>query len=233
VRPEVKVVDFFKATVERGFATALSARGVTPGEVQFVELPSTEAEIATKADKSSNLGKKLIEALDSGKVDAIYSGGAGAQGLIATGKYKAIYEVSARPEMVAPINNVYPNTLTVSKKLANEEPEVVVEYVKQVLLAAEWAKTHLPETLEFFARQVHGTIGEVTASLPVNFHKHLAPVLSQDGLFALESQKRFLYDHGYIENDFDIEKWADHSFLKAARAQIEAESEKEELRNAG
>jgi 2'-hydroxybiphenyl-2-sulfinate desulfinase len=233
VRPEVKVVDFYKATVQRGFLTALAARGVAPGEVQFVELPSTEAEIAVKADKSSNLGKKLIEALDSGKIDALYSGGAGAQRLIATGNYKAIYELSARPELVSPIDNIYPNTLTVSKKLADEEPEIVVEYVKQVLLAAEWAKTHLPETLELFSKQVHGTIGEVTASLPVNFHKRLAPVLSQEGLFALESQKRFLYDQGYITHDFDIESWADHSFLKAAQAEIEAGSEKEELKNAG
>lgn len=221
-RPEA-IIDFYKATVQRGFETALSARGVTAGEVDFVELPASEAFIDSKADKSSQLGKIEVAAIDEGRVDAVFSRGVGAQRLLATGKYKAIYEVTADPELVSPINNSYPNVLTVSKQLATESPEIVVEYVKQALRAAEWAKTNLPEVLELFTKQLHGTAGEVTTALEANFHKKLAPELSERGLLALESQKRFLFDHGYIDRDFDIEGWADDSFLKAAYAEIEKE----------
>lgn len=222
-RPE-GLIDFYQATVQRGFETALAARGVTLKEVTVVELPATEAYIQMKADKSSNLGRIEVEALDAGNIDALYSGSVGAQRLLATGKYKAIYEITADPDLVWPINNSYPNVLTVSRQLADEAPEVVVEYVKQALLASQWAKTHLPEVLELFSRQLHGSIGEVTTALPVNFHKALDPVINEKGLLALESQKRFLYDHGYIQNDFNVEKWADDSFLKAAWAQIKQEA---------
>jgi 2'-hydroxybiphenyl-2-sulfinate desulfinase len=231
-RPEF-IIDFYKASVQRGFEYSLAARGVHPGEVNFVELPAAESLIASDEQHKSKLGLIDAEALDGGKIDAIFSRAVRAQRLLATGKYKVIFEFTADPDVLSPVENIYPNVLTVSKKLADEEPEIVVEYVKQVLLAAEWAKTHLGETLDLFARQVHGTAGEVNAALPVNFHKHLAPHLEQEGLFALEGQKRFLYDHGFIKKDFDIEKWADHSFLKAARAEIEAGSEKEVLKNAG
>jgi 2'-hydroxybiphenyl-2-sulfinate desulfinase len=232
-RPEVKVVDFYKATALRGLETALAARGLTPAEAVFTELPQTEAQIATKKDKSSNLGNVEVEALDSGKVDAIFARGARAQRLLATGKYKAVFELTAHPDLLAPIDNSYPNTLTVSTKLAQESPEIVVDYVKQTLLAAEWAKTHLSEVLELFSHQVHGTIGEVTTSLPVNFNKELSPVLTQEGLLALESQKRFLFDHGFTNKDFDIEKWANDSFLKAALEEIEKENVQTELKKAG
>ena len=103
-------------------------------------------------------------------------------------------------------------------------PEIVVEYVKQTLLAAKWAQNHYPEVLELFTRQLHGTPGEVTTSLPINFHKHLAVNLSEQALLALEGQKRFLYDHGYLSKDFDLAKWADDRFLKAALAEIEQDA---------
>jgi 2'-hydroxybiphenyl-2-sulfinate desulfinase len=221
-RPD-SIIDFFDVTIRHGFETALNARGVAPGEVQFVELPKTEAQAAAESGNdfhNNGYGQIEVEALDSGKVDAIYAGGVRAQRLIFSGKYKPIYEISANPEQLAPINNSYPNTLTVSRKLADDAPEVVVEYVKQALLASEWAKSHFSETLELFSRQLYGTPGEVVASLPINFHKALAPVLTREGLFALETEKRFLYDHGFIQKDFDIEKWADDSFLKTALAEI-------------
>lgn len=211
------LIDFYKGIVQRGFETALAARGVYPSEVNFVELPVTEAYM-------ESFGKIDMEALDSGKVDAIFSFGIRAPQLLNSGKFKAIYDVSANPDLILPINNEYPNILTVSKQLATEAPEVVVEYVKQMILAARWAKTHLPEVLELFSKQLNGTPGEVMASLTMNFHKLLEPELSEKGLLALESQKRFLYDHGYISKDFDIKSWVDDSFLKAALAEIEKEA---------
>ncbi len=221
-RPEF-VIDFYKATVQRGFKTALAARGVTIDEVNLVELPVGEAYIAQQADKRSNLGRREVEALENDEVDAIYAGGTRAQSLLETGKFKVIFEISANASQVLPVNNSYPNILTVSRRLADEAPEVVVAYIKQLLRAADWAKENRPEVLELFAQQTHGTIGQVATARSFDFHRHLAPELTEAGLLALESQKRLLYDHGYIENDFDITQWADDRFLKTALAELHQE----------
>jgi 2'-hydroxybiphenyl-2-sulfinate desulfinase len=218
-RPEF-IIDFYKASIQRGFESSLAARGVNPAEVTFVELPAGEDAIASDGQHKSGLGLIDAEALDAGKIDAIFSRAVRAQRLLATGKYKAIFEFTADPDVLSPVENIYPNVLTVSKKLADEAPEIVVEYVKQVLLAAEWARTNPAEVLELFARQFNGSAGEVNAALPPGFHRRLAPELSEEGLLALETQKRFLYDHGFIKKDFDISKWADSSFLSAARAEL-------------
>ena len=222
-RPEF-LIDFFAATALHGFKSALAARDVSLADVKVVELPATEAEIDMKENKKSNIGASAIKALDDGRVDAIFSGSVRAQKLLNTGKYTAIYEVSKNPHLVLPVNNSYPNILTVSKKLADDAPEIVVEYVKQVILAAEWAKTNLSEVIELFTSQLHGSAGEVVNSLSSGFHKRLTPTITKEGLLALEGQKRFLLESGYIKNDFDIEAWADDRFLKAAWKEIEKEA---------
>ena len=217
VRPGA-LIDFYKATAQRGFATALAARGVTGAEVEFVELAVDEANVVPTADKSS--GQIEVAALESGAVDAIFIRGTRAAALLETGKYKVIFELTAAPHHIAPIDNTYPNILTVSRKLAEEAPEIVIEYIKQLFRAADWARHNRPEVLELFAEQTHGTIGQVANARSFDFHKHLAPELTEKGLLALESQKRFLFDHGYIERDFDIARWADDRFLNAALAEF-------------
>jgi 2'-hydroxybiphenyl-2-sulfinate desulfinase len=217
------IIDFFAATELHGFKSALAARDVSLADVKIVELPSSEAGIAPEENWKSNLGVTAVQALDDGKVDAIFGRGVKGQQLLSTGKYTAIYEVSANPNLVLPTNNCYPNILTVSKKLADEAPEIVVEYVKQVILAAEWAKTNLSGVIELFSAQLHGSTGDIVNSLPAGFHKQLTPSITTEGLLALEGQKRFLLESGYIEKDFDIEAWADDRFLKAAWKEIEEE----------
>ncbi len=217
-RPEF-LIDFYKATAQRGFETALAVRGVTKAEVNFVELAINEAEIAQTADKRSNSGKIEVEALDNGEVDAIFTRGTRAQKLLETGKYKVIFELTVDANQLFPIDNTYPNILTVSKRLAEEAPEIVIEYIRQLLRAADWAQNNRPEVLELFAKQTHGTLGQVANARSFDFHRHLAPELTEKGLLALESQKRLLFDHGYIDRDFDIAQWADDRYLKAALAE--------------
>jgi 2'-hydroxybiphenyl-2-sulfinate desulfinase len=222
---DLKRVDFARATAWEGLEYALAARGVSTKEVSFVDLVYSEAELAKRGGWNTkpspeDLARADIEPLDSGKADALYVWGARAQRYLLSGKYKAIFENTAHPDQLLPLDNHYPNVLTVSRRLAGEAPEIVVEYVKQILLAAEWAKTHLSQTLELLGRQTHSTPGEMNLAQPVNFHKKLHTVITREGLFALESQKRFLFDHGFITRDFDIEKWADGSFIKAAWEEI-------------
>jgi sulfonate transport system substrate-binding protein len=225
------IIDFHRASAEHGFKIALSARGVSEKEVDLVEVlekrdfvPKTWGKINPG---SKDFGATEVEALDNGEVDALYVRGTRSQKLLDTGKYKSIFEIHANPDLLAPINNEQPNTLTVSRKLAESRPEIVVNFIKQVILAAEWAKTNYAEVLNLFAEQTFGTPGQVASAYLPGFHKNLTPELSEKSLALLEGQKRFLFDRGYLKKDFPLEKWADDSFLKAAWAEINSEKEKE------
>jgi len=214
------LMDHQKATAEQGFQIALNARGVSVSEVETVEL-HYEGDF-TDAPKNT-FGHKEGDALLSGEVDAIYSRFTRAQKLLETGKYKVIFEINKDPSLLAPINNNQPNVLTVSRNLVESSPELVVEYVKQLILAAQWAKTNYAEVLELFATQTFGTPGQVALAYAPGFHKILTPNLSEEGLLQLEGRKRFLFDRGYLKKDFPLEKWANDRFLKAALAEIEKE----------
>jgi 2'-hydroxybiphenyl-2-sulfinate desulfinase len=218
-------IDFHRATAEHGFKIALSARGVCTKETEVVELQDDDNYVSK--ERGRKLGIVEVEALDSGKVDAIYIKSTRSQGLLDTGKYKAIFEIHKHPCHLAPINNEQPNAFTVSRRLAEEHPEVVTEYVKQVILAAQWAKANYAEVLDLFAEQTYGTPGQVASAYSLGFHKVLTPNLSEESLALLEGQKRFLFDRGYLKKDFPLEKWADDRFLKAAWKEIEGEKNDE------
>ncbi|TCL56470.1 ABC-type nitrate/sulfonate/bicarbonate transport system substrate-binding protein [Hydrogenispora ethanolica] len=202
------LIDFWKATIERGFETALMARGLIPAEVDFIEILVEQGR--------GHRETFALEALKSGRVDAVYYGGTWVQSLLDSGRVRSVFEFSADPSLIWPISNENPIVLTVSRKLAEEAPEVVVAYLKQIVKAAEWARTNRAEVETIFAEQTSGTPAQVAAARPADFHLHLAPQTSGQGLLALESQKRFLLDHGYIERDFALEKWLDSSFLNTA-----------------
>jgi 2'-hydroxybiphenyl-2-sulfinate desulfinase len=97
---------------------------------------------------------------------------------------------------------------------------VVTAFVKQVVRAAQWAKTNYAEALSWLADQTHATAPQAAASFAFDFHQRLDLSLSEENLAILEGQKRFLFDNGYIEKDFDLSQWADDRFLKAAYSEL-------------
>ncbi|MCI1857446.1 MAG: ABC transporter substrate-binding protein [Sporolactobacillus sp.] len=217
------IIDFHRASAEHGFELALSARGIVKEEVQFVDIVSAGDFIGGFKQRQQSPALEEVKALESGEVDAIYVKSTQVQKLIDTGKFKVIFAINAEPSVLAPINNEYPNVLTVSRELAETRPEVVVAYLKQLLRAGEWAKHHRQEVLKIFAQQTYGTLGQVAASHSLDFHRRLTPSLTDKGLQILDNQKRFLYDYGYIEHDFSIEDWTDRRFLQLARQKLKEE----------
>jgi 2'-hydroxybiphenyl-2-sulfinate desulfinase len=237
------LIDFHKASAEQGFKLALLSHGVDISEVNSVIINSDSDFLtgtlagkeenypdgpwaAKKADRSDTVEAEEVKALDRGEVDAIYVKLSKLQGLLDTGKYRLLFDIAADPAQLLPINNEYPNTLTVSQYLAEEHPEVVITYVKQLLLAAEWAKIHRTEAVEILAEQTLGTVAQFIGSNAADFHEHITPNLSEESLSALEGRKKFLYDNGYLKEDFALEKWADDRFLKAAWKDIRENGEK-------
>lgn len=219
------LIDFHKASAEQAFELLLAARGISKEDVTFVELTDPNDFLIVKNANPSKIKEVSVEvkALDNGEVDVIFVKLSTVQKLLDTGKYKVVFDLGANRRQLSPINNEYPNTLTVSRKLAEEEPEIVVEYVKQTLLAAEWAASHRLEAEKLLAEQTYGTVWQYQNSYDQDFYKHLAPNLSDESLWALESRARFLYDRGYLNKPVDVYEWADDYFLKTAIKEIEKE----------
>ncbi len=219
------LIDFHKATAEEAFEIALSAQGISIEDVRFIQLTDEKDFISDKREGKHfpDLEAVEIEALDKKEVDAVFVKLSKLQRLLDTGKYKVVYDLSADRSQLSPVNNEYPNTLTVSRYLAEERPEIVVEYVKQTLLAAEWARENKTEAEKLLAEQTYGTVWQYQNSFDKDFYKHLRVDLSEESLITLESQARFLYTHGYLNNPVDVYTWADDYFLKTAIREIEKE----------
>ena len=62
------------------------------------------------------------------------------------------------------------------------------------------------------------------ATCEPGFHQHLVPEITDEGIEGLALEKQFLLEHGFIENDFDVERWVDRSFLDAAMEEIKKQS---------
>jgi 2'-hydroxybiphenyl-2-sulfinate desulfinase len=215
-------IDFHKATAEQGFEIALEANGISKDEVTWVTVVNPNSFTSEgKGGNFDHLSKAEIDALSNGEVDAIFEKLPIVEQLLATGKYRKLYDVAYDQQKQVPVNNEYPNVLTVSSKLAEEEPEVVVEFLKQTILAARWAVDHRQEAEKLLAEQTYGTVEEYQKSYADNFYQRLEPNFSEAGLQALQKRADFLYEHGYLESRVDVYEWADDSFLKKALAELD------------
>ena len=105
---------------------------------------------------------------------------------------------------------------TVSADFAAEHPDLVTRWMKVIVRAGLWARDNHDEVVRIIASATSVPEEAIIASYPPDFHKHLVPEVSERGIEALEIEKRFLKEHGFINNDFDVRKWVDRSFLDAA-----------------
>ena len=228
------IIDFQRVSAQQAFDLALAARGVNLSKVEYTDVvaegnfvggfKSIKGDSAPQQENQRRRFAPEVEALDEGKVDAIYTRGVHSVHLLSTGKYKVIFDLTAAPEVLSPINNEYPDVLTVHRNVAEKAPEVVVAYIKQLLRAAEWAKKNYAEAVKLLAEQTYSsTPGEFIQAHRRGYTTRLAPELSDASLRILDGRKEALLRHGYLKKDFDVLKWADDSFLKQARKELQKE----------
>lgn len=218
-------IDFWRATVKHGFITSLEANGVDQKDVEFVDIPvdtkyigeSSYNESVFTSESNKIFQKAETDALHSGKVDAIFSSGGRVSELTLNG-FKEIFDISSLdPEYR--VNIGYPNILTVSGQLAREHPEVVTKYVKTLIDAGNWAKENKKEATKIFADGTYVSEDSFTKSHPDNYNEIINPVISDEGLKALDIEKNFLLKEGFIKNDFSVYDWADKTFIDEALSQ--------------
>ena len=227
------LIDFRRAVAKRGIIMSLKAHGLTQDDVQFVDLPIDIPDIATETQPlrrtgwaiSPETGWKIpqqpeVEALQNGEVDAIYSFHGREVILEQLGVARIIYNLDKHPDWKYRVNIGYPYICTVNTDFAAEHPDLVTRWMKVLVRAGIWAKENYAEVVRIMAEATNITEEAIQKSFPSDFHKHLVPEISERGIEALEIEKRFLREHGFINNDFDVRNWVDGSFLDAALKEV-------------
>ena len=113
-------------------------------------------------------------------------------------------------DVTSRVNNGTPRPITVHEDLLEDHFDVVVDFLEELFDTADWAQDHLDEVLVILEDETIAGAESVATAFRNNFHKSLHPSLSEDRLELLKQQKDFLWLHGFLERDVDIETWVDH-----------------------
>jgi ABC-type nitrate/sulfonate/bicarbonate transport system substrate-binding protein len=220
-------VDFWRGTAERGILLALDLAGLKREEVNIVDLPVSGPDYPS-ADPTRNPAERFgawsaqpgshfqveIEALLAGKVDAIYANRGRAHRFQAEGKVKLIEDLGSRPDWTLQVANA-PFTITVSEKLAEEHPEIVVAYLRAAIKAGRWIESHRDEAADIFGQIISHWAGKCVLRSELQKY-HFVPNLSPKNLAGVEVEKRFLLRQGYLRQDFEVKDWAAPQYLDQA-----------------
>lgn len=212
-----RAASFPRAMALHGVSRALELGGLRLSDVRFVEIPT----ISTSSVRWTGVGDRSWHGLDlliSGEVDAVYVKGAAAAEETARAGVVIGVDLDAYPDKRSRVNNGTPRPITVHEQILAEHPEVVAKFLAESLRAADWAVDHLDEVRAILASETNSGLEGVITAYRDGFHTALHPDLSEERLGLLALQEEFLYTHGFLATRVDVEAWADHSPLEAARA---------------
>ncbi|PKL63232.1 MAG: ABC transporter substrate-binding protein [Methanomicrobiales archaeon HGW-Methanomicrobiales-2] len=233
--------DWWRIQEEQGIELMLMQNDMTRDDVEIVEFPYPDdwyddpgmlepmdnpSELWLRRDHKHDLAFRPLEpALEQGVVDAIYTQSGPFQHLQeATGKFKAIEDLSRYPDWTLQVCNV-PAVITCTDVMAEQHPELVVAFMKGMIKVGRWANEHKHAAAAILDRQTFYL--DVEDTYRGIKHVDMVPNLSPQNLAAIEIGKDFMLSHGYIKNDFDLHEWAAPEFLEqAARELLEEQWQK-------
>jgi ABC-type nitrate/sulfonate/bicarbonate transport system substrate-binding protein len=233
--------DWWRITEEQGIELMLRVNGMTRDDVEIVDFPYADdwynnpemldpmenpSELWLKRDHKHDLAFRPLETgLEQGLVDAIYTGSLVFQQIQeATGKFKMIEDLTRYPDWTLQVAN-YPGVITCTDVMAEKHPELVVAFMKGMIKVGRWANEHKHAAAAILDKQTYYLDVEHTYRGIKNVD--MVPNLSPQNLACVEIGKDFMLSHGYIKNDFDVQKWAAPEFLeKAAKELLEEQWKK-------
>jgi ABC-type nitrate/sulfonate/bicarbonate transport system substrate-binding protein len=226
--------DWWRIQEEQGIELMLRMNGMTRKDVEIVEFPYADdwynnpsmldpmenpSELWLKRDHKHDLAFRPLEtALEKGIVDAVYSQSKVLSCLSElTGKFKAIEDLSKYPDWTLQVANV-PAVITCTDVMAEKHPELAVTFMKGMIKVGRWANEHKHAAAaildkQTFYRDVEDTYEGIR-------RVDMVPNLSPQNLASVEIGKNFMLSHGYIKNDFDVNKWAAPEFLEQAAKEL-------------
>lgn len=234
IRRPAEDIDYAYATILRTYEAALHSAGLDFKDVTAVEHTVNRRYIHDRFQHGSpnyvsfrkgktGLGRwdEIVGPLLSGEVDAISAGSLIAEQLEELFNFKTIFDTASLPNQVDKANNSSPFTFAVKAKLIEEHPDIVARFYARSLEAYEWAVHHELDVIRYIAREqsvpekvverVHGS--RIVAGLQTD--------LEPAKIESLRFLKDFLFRHGIIRKDFDVDKWIDPRPLEAALKLLE------------
>ncbi|MGY5307437.1 ABC transporter substrate-binding protein [Nocardia gipuzkoensis] len=209
---------FPRAMALHGFANALRLGGHTLADVRVVEIGvEPNPQVRTELQANRRVVTWGVTELLRGEVDAIYVKGARAQEVAREHGLRVAVDLDATDAKRLRVNNGTPRPITVHADLLQSRPEVVVEFLAQSLRAADWAAGDLQGVRDVLQRETLSGPEGVVAAYGENFHRGLHPSLSDERIELIGVQKQFLYTHGFLAADFDLDSWVAHEPLARAR----------------
>ena len=177
------------------------------------------SELWMRRDHKHDLAFRPLEtALLAGKVDAIYTQSKVFQHLQeATGKIKMIEDLSKYPDWTIQVANT-PAVITCTDVMADEHPELVIAYMKAMIKVGRWANENKHAAGAILNRQTFYLDAEDTYQGIKDVD--MVPSLSAQNLECVKIGKDFMFSHGYIKHDFDVDEWARPEFLEKAAEEV-------------
>ncbi|MGB5268892.1 MAG: hypothetical protein WBN52_00180, partial [Eudoraea sp.] len=230
--------DWWRIQEHQGIELMLRINGMTMDDIELVEFPYADdwyndpkmlepmlnpSDLWLQRDHKHDLAFRPLEtALEKGIIDACYTQSKPLQQLSeATGKFKAIEDLSLHPDWTLQVANI-PAAITCSDVMYNEHPELAVAFMKGMIRVGRWSNENKHAAAGILDRQTFYLDVEHTYEgiKPID----IVPNLSPQNIASVEIGKDFMLKHGYIKNDFDVHEWAAPDIIeKAARELLEEE----------
>jgi ABC-type nitrate/sulfonate/bicarbonate transport system substrate-binding protein len=227
--------DWWRIQEHAGIELMLRMHGMTMDDIELVEFPypddwydkpemlvvpmNNPSELWLRRDHKHDYAFRPLEkALLAGVVDAIYNQSGPLQQLSeATGKIKSIEDLSRYPDWTLQMANC-PAVITCTDVMAEEHPELVIAYMKAMIKVGRWANAHKPAAAEILNHQTFYLDADHTYEGIK--HVDMVPSLSARNIESIKIGKDFMFSHGYIKNDFDVDEWARPEFLEKAAEEV-------------
>ena len=212
--------DWWRIQEHMGIENMLMLNDMTMDDIELVEFPypddwydkpemltppmNNPSELWMRRDHKHDLAFRPLEkALLGGVVDAIYTQSKVFQHLQeATGQIAMIEDLTRYPDWRVQVANT-PAVITCTDVMANEHPELVVAYMKAMIKVGRWANENKHAAGAILNRQTFYLDAEDTYEGIKNVD--MVPSLSAQNLQCIKIGKDFMFSHGYIKNDFDVD----------------------------
>ena len=102
--------------------------------------------------------------------------------------------------------------------MAEKHPELAVAFMKGMIRVGRWANENKRAAAVILDKQTY-YLDPVDTFYGIE-RVDMVPNLSPQNLACVEIGKDFMLSHGYIKNDFDVQKWAAPEFLEQAAREL-------------
>ena len=227
--------DWWRIQEHAGIELMLRIHGMTMDDIELVEFPypddwydkpemlqvqmNNPSELWMRRDHKHDMAFRPLEkALLDGGVDAIYNQSKPLRQLSeATGKIKSIEDLAHYPDWTMQMANC-PAVISCTKEMADDHPELVIAYMKAMIKVGRWANEHKHAAAAILNRQTFYL--DVEHTYEGIKHVDMVPSLSAQNMECIKIGKDFMFSHGYIKNDFDVDEWARPEFLEQAAVEV-------------